>query len=63
MIEPQHASDVRAPYKIVNLLRKARELAKKATDPKYKVYEERIDELNEQLDPFSTLRNMFDSFF
>ncbi len=53
----------RAPYKIVNLLRKARELAKKATDPKYKVFEERIDELNEQLDPFSTLRNMFDSFF
>ena len=53
----------RAPYKIVNLLRKARELAKKATDPKYKAYEERIDELHEQLDPFSTLRNMFDSFF
>ena len=53
----------RAPYKIVNLLRKARELVKKATDPKYKVFEERIDELNEQLDPFSTLRNMFDSFF
>ena len=53
----------RAPYKIVNLLLKARELVKKATDPKYKVFEERIDELNEQLDPFSTLRNMFDSFF
>jgi len=53
----------RAPYKIINLLRKARELVRNSTDPKYKILEDRIDELHEQLDPFSSLRNMFDSFF
>ncbi len=55
--------DSRTPYKIINLLRKARELVKNSSDPKHKLFEERIDELNEQLDPFSNLRNMFDSFF
>ena len=53
----------RAPYKIVNLLRKAKELVRNTSDPAHKVLEARIDDLSEQLDPYATLRNMFDGFF
>ena len=52
----------RAPYKIVNLLRKAKELVRNTSDPAHKVLEARIDDLSEQLDPYATLRNMFDGF-
>ncbi len=55
--------DSRPPYKIINLLRKARELAKNSSDPNHKLFDARIEELNERLDPFSSLRNMFDGFF
>jgi hypothetical protein len=52
----------RVPYKIVQLLRQAKNLVRDSTDPKYKLLEERIDELNEQFDPFADMRRLFDGF-
>ena len=52
----------RVPYKITQLLRQAKNLVHDSTDPKYKMLEERIDELNEQFDPFADMRRLFDGF-
>ncbi len=49
----------RAPYKILKLLRKARELARNSPEPAYKLLDARIEDLTEQLDPFAALNDMF----
>ena len=54
--------DKRVPYKIVQLLRQAKNLVRDSTDPKYKLVEARIDELTEQFDPYANMRRLFDGF-
>ncbi len=52
----------RVPFKIVQLLRQAKNLVRDSADPKYKLLETRIDELTEELDPYADMRRLFDGF-
>ena len=52
----------RAPAKILGALRAAKDLVRDTTDPGTKALEEIIDDLLEDLDPYISLRNMFDGF-
>ena len=52
----------RVPYKIVQLLRQAKNLVRDSADPTYKLLEARIDDLTEELDPYADMRRLFDGF-
>ena len=52
----------RAPHKILGALRTAKDLVRDATDSESKALEGIIDDLLEDLDPYISLRNMFDGF-
>ncbi len=52
----------RAPHKILGALRAAKDLVRAATDPDSKALEAIIDDLLEDLDPYISIRNMFDGF-